>query len=358
MEAGVRMGRVLASERRIFGPALVGGERAPWREAAGERRPSEVGWKARDRVERLCLVLVGLGNRGQQRLGIGVAHVAEQRQGAGALDLASGVHHDHAVGPAGDHSHVVRDQDDPHPELALELVEQAEDLGLDRDVERGRGLVRDQQLRLAGERHRDHDALAKSPRQLMGVIAHAFARPGHADHVERLGRARHRRRLGDVAMDADRLGDLATDGHRRVERGHRVLEDHADVVAADLADLLLADRNEVAAVQSDLAAGDEPAPRQQAHDRHRGHRLAAAGLADDAHGLSGLDVEAEAVDGVDGAAAQANPGFEIVDLQQSRHRRHRSCKRTSNASWSASPMKLKATTVITMIASAGYTSHQ
>ena len=150
-------------------------------------------------------------------------------------------------------------------------------------------------------------------------------------------------------MDADRLGDLATDRHRRVERGHRVLEDHADVVAADLADLLLADRHEVAAVQSDLAAGDEPAPRQQAHDRHRGHRLAAAGLADDAHGLSRLDVEAEAVDGVDGAAAQADPGLEIVDLEQSRHRRHRSCRRTSNASWSASPMKLKATTVITMI---------
>ena len=47
-----------------------------------------------------------------------------------------------------------------------------------------------------------------------------------------------------------------------------------------------------------------------------------------------------------------------IHLEQSRHRRYRSCSRTSNASWSASPMKLKATTVITMIASAGYTSHQ
>ena len=92
----------------------------------------------------------------------------------------------------------------------------------------------------------------KSARQLVGVIAHAFARPGHADHVERLDRARHRRRLGDVAMDADRLGDLAADRHRRVQRGHRVLEDHPDLVAADLADLLVADRTEVAAVQSDL----------------------------------------------------------------------------------------------------------
>ena len=110
--------------------------------------------------------------------------------------------------------------------------------------------------------------------------------------------------------------------------------------------------------KTDLAAGDVPAAGEQAHDRHRGHRLAAAGLADDADRLARLDLEAQAVDGVDGAAAQPDLRLEVVDLEQVRHRRQRSCSRTSNASCSASPMKLKATTVITMITSAGYTSHQ
>ena len=36
-------------------------------------------------------------------------------------------------------------------------------------------------------------------------------------------------------MDADGLGHLVADGLQRVERGHRLLEDHADVAAADRA---------------------------------------------------------------------------------------------------------------------------
>ena len=52
----------------------------------------------------------------------------------------------------------------------LDRLEQLEDLGLDRDVERGRRLVGDQQLRLARERHRDHHALAHAARQLVRVL--------------------------------------------------------------------------------------------------------------------------------------------------------------------------------------------
>src|SRR5256886_7863379 len=50
----------------------------------------------------------------------------------------------------------VRDQHDRHAQVALQPVEQLEDLGLDRDVEGRRGLVGDEQLRVAHERHGDH----------------------------------------------------------------------------------------------------------------------------------------------------------------------------------------------------------
>jgi len=56
----------------------------------------------------------------------------------------------------------VRDQDQRRVLLGDELAQEVEDLRLDRDIERGRRLVGDQQLRLTGQRHRDHCALAHS----------------------------------------------------------------------------------------------------------------------------------------------------------------------------------------------------
>ena len=55
----------------------------------------------------------------------------------------------------GDDAEVVGDEDDGHAHLPLESLDQGEDLGLDRDIEGGRGLVGDEQLRAAGEGHRD-----------------------------------------------------------------------------------------------------------------------------------------------------------------------------------------------------------
>ena len=56
-------------------------------------------------------------------------------------------------------------------EPLAQLVEELEDLGLDRHVEGGRRLVGDEQLGLAGERHGDHDPLAHAARELVGVLA-------------------------------------------------------------------------------------------------------------------------------------------------------------------------------------------
>jgi hypothetical protein len=47
------------------------------------------------------------------------------------------------------------------------------DLRLDRHVERGRRLVGDQQAGLAGQRHRDHHALAHAARELVRVVLQA-----------------------------------------------------------------------------------------------------------------------------------------------------------------------------------------
>ena len=62
---------------------------------------------------------------------------------------------------------IVRDQQHGHAALALQRLQQLEDLRLDGDVERGGRLVGDQQVRLVGQRHGDHDALALTAGKLV-----------------------------------------------------------------------------------------------------------------------------------------------------------------------------------------------
>ena len=85
-----------------------------------------------------------------------------------------------------DHAGVVRDDDQPHPVLALEPHQQVEDLRLDGHVQRGGRLVGDHQRRTAHEGHRDHRPLAEAARELEGVGVDLPRRLGEPDGVERL----------------------------------------------------------------------------------------------------------------------------------------------------------------------------
>ena len=93
-------------------------------------------------------------------------------------------------------------------ELALQALQQREDLRLHGHVERRRRLVGDQQLRLVGERHRDHRALAHAAGELVRVLVDAPAGIGDPDEAQQLDRALARLRLGDVAVGAHRLDQL------------------------------------------------------------------------------------------------------------------------------------------------------
>ena len=90
--------------------------------------------------------------------------------------------------------------------------------------------------RLAGERHRDHDALALAAGELVRIAVERLARARQCrrGRAARSARPRASRRVTRDGAAA-RLGDLLADGEDRIERGHRLLEDHADAVAADRA---------------------------------------------------------------------------------------------------------------------------
>jgi hypothetical protein len=188
---------------------------------------------------------------------------------------------------------------------------------LDGHVQRCRGLVGDQQLGLAGQRHRDHHALLLAAGQLVRVGLHAALglRDAHLAH-QFLG-ALERRGLGQAHVLHQRFGQLRADGKDRVERLHRVLEDAGDVLAAQPLQLGQRGLEQVAPLPQHLSLALGVVG-QQVEDGHRRDALARARFAyqrDD--GILG-DVEAHARDGlgalqhaIDLAHAEAN--LQVLD---------------------------------------------
>jgi hypothetical protein len=60
----------------------------------------------------------------------------EQRVAAGKLDDLAEVHDGNAVRCVADHGEIVRDEDQRQTKVALQILEQVDDLGADRHVER------------------------------------------------------------------------------------------------------------------------------------------------------------------------------------------------------------------------------
>jgi hypothetical protein len=111
----------------------------------------------------------------------------------------------------------------------------------------------------------------------------------------------------------ERLADLAADGEHGVQARHRVLKDHCDLPAAHLAELVVAQLQQIAAAEHDRASGHAPRPREDPHERERGDALAAPGLAHDAERLTWRDVEGDAVDRVHGPPPSPELDSEVFD---------------------------------------------
>ncbi len=212
-------------------------------------------------------------HRGEEALGVGVERAAEQLPDRRLLGLAAGIHDDDALRHLGDDPQIVGDQHDRRVDLLLQLAHQIEDLRLDRHVECGRRLVGDQELRVAGERHRDHHPLPHAARELVRVFADAPPGLGNMHQAQHVDRAVECRPAVEPLVQGQGLGDLMADRQHRVQRGHRLLEDHRDLVAANLAHLGLAEAEKVATGKADHAGNDAPGRRgDQPQDRERRRR--------------------------------------------------------------------------------------
>ena len=151
---------------------------------------------------------------------------------------------------------------------------------------------------------------------MVRVVHHPLFRGGDADEFEHLGGRVPGVLFREILVQVENLRHLTSDAMHRVERGHRLLENHADLAAADFANLRVAGVDEVAAFEIHMAAEDLARRlREQADDRHGGDAFPATGLADDADGLAGGHRERHLIDGAEQAAVSLEGRDELVHFQ-------------------------------------------
>ncbi len=101
---------------------------------------------------------VRVWDRRQQRLGTGMMRCREDAILRSDLHHAPEIHHHHSVGDVSHHREVVRDEEAREPAALLQVLEQVDDVRLDRDVERRDRFVGDDQAGLERDGARDADA--------------------------------------------------------------------------------------------------------------------------------------------------------------------------------------------------------
>ncbi|MNE67979.1 hypothetical protein D3C80_1636180 [compost metagenome] len=113
----------------------------------------------------------------------------------------------------------------------------------------------------------------------MGILLGNLFRTGNPDLAQHFNRPLVRFLLPQLQMITGRFGNLPPDLEYRIERGHRLLKNHRNPVAADAADFFGRHLQHILALKTNLAGGDPADPlRQELHNRQRGDAFATAGF--------------------------------------------------------------------------------
>ena len=120
-------------------------------------------------------------------------------------------------------------------------------------------------------------------------------------------------------MCPDHLGDLVADAVDRIQRAHRILEDHRDLLAADVAQLVVVESVELASAIVDRAGDPGVGRAGEPGQGLRGNAFAATGFADDRQHLACRQLERDAVDRLHHTVFGGEADPEVVDRQDGAH---------------------------------------
>ena len=312
-------------------PDLIGYLAAAWIKAAPAGQINRIDHIAFDGLQiGFFSDLPGGWNRGQQCCRIGMFFIIHLRQdvpGGAVFQDSAAVHDGHPVRQGFDDINIVADEQGCYPDAGFELSKQADNFGLDRGVQSGGGLVRNQNRGFRGKGHRDHGALTHAPGQAEGVIVVAKLRridfylfqPVQGPLFGFAG-------IFNRCVQQNRFLDLPADAAERIHGRFGVLKNHGDLFAAH-APQVPVDMSLPAAVvfgyvhdaavvlghvdiifnilkqvflnpvgfEPDFAADNSGLGRDQTHNGQGRHTFAAAAFADNPEGLAFLQRQVDTV---------------------------------------------------------------
>lgn len=88
---------------------------------------------------------------GQQFAGVLLLRIEEDFVGVAVFDNPARLHHRNAIGEVADDGQVMGDEEHGQAEVGLQATQEIEDLGLDRNVERGHRFIGNDDARLRGQ---------------------------------------------------------------------------------------------------------------------------------------------------------------------------------------------------------------
>ena len=122
-------------------------------------------------------------------------------------------------------------------------------------------------------------------------------------------------------MCQDGLRDLRPHIQDRIQRGHRLLENHGDARTSNSAQLLVVERREVQAFKQDASANDTPRGTDKPKNGHGGDALPAAAFSNKSQGLALVERERYAIDSLDDSVVRRKVCLKIVNLENMGSRR-------------------------------------
>ena len=211
----------------------------------------------------------------------------------GSADLhdLAGVHNGHPVRTPCHHAQIVRNKDRGRPQLGLDFFQQIQDLCLDGHIQSGGGFVCQQDLGICCQSDSHHTSLPHTAGKVVGIqfiplmgLLDAYQFHQFNDPIIHFLFGQFR------LVDQNGFRNLLSDGDGGVQSRHRILENHREQLAPELAHIPVGVVCYVNTIGIDLAALDSGGLGQQLHNGLAEHTLSAAGFAYDRKHLTGIKV--------------------------------------------------------------------
>ncbi|MNN33261.1 hypothetical protein D3C81_1470140 [compost metagenome] len=190
--------------------------RTSQREGIALRRTDQIGRRAGDRRQLPAAAAIQAWHRGQQPPGVRVPGIVEDFLHRPRFDDLPGIHHRYAVSHFSHDAKIMRDENNCGADLPLQLLHQLQNLRLDGYVQRRGRLVRNQQLRIRGQRDGDDHPLPHPAAKLMRILVEPPLRRWDSDQAQQFHGSLIRSVLGHLLVGMEHLGDLLAHLHRRI----------------------------------------------------------------------------------------------------------------------------------------------